>query len=145
MYRAQANSIVEGVIPTQYQRVPCPKPGNVYVWLRDGCGPYWIQITAVNAATTGSIVGFEIRPDGTSDWLALIQEDDYPEGHPQERYGAWTLPSDAPYINLPLGIRLTAATGQQIVNEMVITNWTPPADSISGFWYIDMGINFDLL
>ena len=89
--------------------------------------------------------GFEIRQDGTSDWLALIQEDDYPEGHPQERYGAWTLPSDAPYINLPLGIRLTAATGQQIVNEMVITNWTPPADSISGFWYIDMGINFDLL
>lgn len=62
-------------------------------------------------------MGFEIRPDGQSGWLALIQEDDYPAGHPQERYGAWTLPPNAPYISLPLGIRLTSATGEQIVND----------------------------
>ena len=108
MTRAQAGVLVDGVIPTQYKRVPCPKAGNVYVWLRGGAGPYWIQITAVNAAGLGSIVGFEIRPDGQSEWLALIQEDDYPAGHPQERYGAWTLPPNAPYISLPLGIRLTS-------------------------------------
>ncbi|CZR51158.1 uncharacterized protein PAC_01033 [Phialocephala subalpina] len=66
------------------------------------------RITAVNAAGLGSI------------------EDDYPVGHPQERYGAWTLPPNAPVINLPLGIRLTSATGEQTVNELVITNWTRP-------------------
>jgi expansin (peptidoglycan-binding protein) len=145
MQRAQAGTLVEGVIPTQYRRVPCPKPGNVYVWLRDGAGPYYFQITAVNAATTGSIVGFEVRQNGASDWLALIQENDYPEGHPQERYGAWTLPPNASPIQLPMGIRLTAATGQQIVNEQLITSWVAPADAISGFWYIDTEIQFNLL
>jgi hypothetical protein len=145
MTRAQAGVLAEGVIPTQYKRVPCPKAGNVYVWLRGGTGPYWIQITAVNAAGLGSIVGFEIRPAGQSAWLALIQEDDYPAGHPQERYGAWTLPPNAPPVELPMGIRLTSATGEQIVNELAITNWTAPASAIPGFWYIDMGIQFTQL
>lgn len=142
MARAQAGVLVEGVIPTQYKRVPCPKTGNVYLWLRGSVGPYWIQITAVNAAGLGSIVGFEIRPDGQTEWMALIQENDYPTGHPQERYGAWTLPTNAPEINLPLGIRLTSATGEQIVNELVITNWAAPETAIPGYWYIDMGLNF---
>ena len=145
MTRAQAGVLAEGVIPTQYKRVPCPKAGNVYVWLRGGTGPYWIQITAVNAAGLGSIVGFEIRPAGQSAWLALIQEDDYLAGHPQERYGAWTLPPNAPPVELPMGIRLTSATGEQIVNELVITNWTASASAIPGFWYIDMGIQFTQL
>jgi hypothetical protein len=142
MTRAQAGTLAEGVIPTQYKRVPCPTQGNVYLWLRDGGGPYYLQITAVNAYGLGSIVGFEIRPAGQSAWLALVQEDDYPAGHPQERYGAWTLPANAPYIGLPAGIRVTSASGEQIVNEQVLTSWTPPSSAISGFWYIDMGINF---
>lgn len=145
MTRAQAGTIVEGVIPTQYKRVPCPKVGNVYLWLRGSAGPYFFQITAVNAGGLGSIVGFEIRPDGQSNWLALVQEADYPEGHPQERYGAWVLPANAGPINLPMGVRLTSATGEQIVNEAVITNWTAPATAISGYWYIDLGINFSQL
>ena len=145
MTRAQAGTLVEGVIPTQYTRVPCPKAGNVYLWLRGSAGPYYFQITAVNAGGLGSIVGFEVRPDGQSDWLALLQENDYPEGHPQERYGAWVLPANAGPINLPLGVRLTSATGEQIVNEAVITNWTAPATAIAGYWYIDFGINFSQL
>lgn len=40
MTRAQAGVLVEGVIPKQYKRVPCPKAGNVYVWLRGGAGPF---------------------------------------------------------------------------------------------------------
>ncbi|QGA21758.1 hypothetical protein EYB26_009469 [Talaromyces marneffei] len=145
MTRAQAGTLVEGVIPTQYKRVPCPKAGNVYLWLRGSAGPYFFQITAVNAGGLGSIVGFEIRPDGQSNWLALVQEADYPVGHPQERYGAWTLPANAGPINLPMGVRLTSATGEQIVNEAVITNWTAPATAIAGYWYIDLGINFKSL
>ncbi|KUL86394.1 hypothetical protein ZTR_08148 [Talaromyces verruculosus] len=127
MTRAQAGTLVEGVIPTQYKRVPCPKVGNVYLWLRGSAGPYFFQITAVNAGGLGSI------------------EADYPEGHPQERYGAWVLPANAGPINLPMGVRLTSATGEQIVNEAVITNWTAPATAIPGYWYIDLGINFSSL
>ncbi|KAI1323568.1 hypothetical protein F5Y16DRAFT_383558 [Xylariaceae sp. FL0255] len=31
--------LATGVIPTQYRRVPCPKPGHIRVWVQAGAGP----------------------------------------------------------------------------------------------------------
>jgi len=136
-------TITDGVIPTRYRRVSCPKPGNVYIWLHSGGGPYYVQMTPVNAGGTGSVVAIEIRGAGMSDWIPMIQGTDYPTSHPQERYGAWVFPLTATPVSLPIGVRLTSATGEQIVNEMLITTFTAPASAPSGWWYLDMGLQFD--
>jgi hypothetical protein len=46
-------TMLDGVIPTRYRRVPCPVVGNVHVWLRSGAGPYWFSLTVVNVAGPG--------------------------------------------------------------------------------------------
>src|ERR1700753_1818609 len=69
MTRGQVGTLTEGVIPTRYKHVPCPKPGNFYVWLRDNCGPYWIQITAINAAGTGQVsASRSVQPGHPGGW-----------------------------------------------------------------------------
>ena len=132
MGRLQGNgSLTEGVIPIRYKRVPCPKPGNVYIWLRDGGGPYYFALTAVNANGVGSVVSIEILASGESDWVALEHDPKYTSSRPQERYGAWTIPTGSGPFNLPIGIRITSPDGQQIVNTEVITSWTAPATAQS--------------
>ncbi|TVY84620.1 hypothetical protein LSUE1_G001511, partial [Lachnellula suecica] len=79
---------------------------------------------AVNAAGLGSIVGFEIRPDGQSEWLALIHEDDYPAATGKSGMAPGRCRRMPWSINLPLGIRLTNTKGEQIVSELFLTNWT---------------------
>jgi expansin (peptidoglycan-binding protein) len=143
MGRLQGNgSLNQGVIPIRYKRVPCPKPGNAYVWIQDGAGPYYFSISPVNTNGVGSVVNIEILSAGATEWIALERNQDYTTSRPQERYGAWVLPQGDGPINLPIGIRLTSPNGQQIVNEAAINSFTAPASAPAGFWYLDLGIQF---
>ena len=143
MGRLQGNgSLQAGVIPTQYKRVPCPAVGNVHLWLQSSAGPYWFSVSAVNAYGIGGLTNFEVLGADTDTWVALEHNPDYNEPRPQERYGTWTLPQDAGPVNLPLGVRLTAASGEQIVNLNAITSWDAPASAPAGYYYIDVGAQF---
>lgn len=143
MGRLQGNgSLAQGVIPIQYRRVPCPKPGNVYIWLRDGGGPYYFALTIVNTNGVGSVVNVEIQGAGDTEWTSLVHDPNYTEARPQERYGSWTIPQNTGPYNLPIGIRITSPDGQQIVNTEAITSFTAPATAPAGFWYIDLGVQF---
>lgn len=143
MGRLQGNgSLSQGVIPTQYRRVPCPTVGNVYVWLHDGGGPYYFSASAVNVFGIGALVTFEIQGAGTTTWTPMIRDPNYTESRPQERYGAWVVPQGSGPFNVPIAIRLTSATGEQIVNMNAITSFTAPASAPAGFYYIDLGAQF---
>jgi hypothetical protein len=143
MGRLQGNgSLVEGVIPTRYKRTPCPSVGSVYVWLRDGAGPYYFALTAVNTAGTGSTVNIEVMGSGQTNWTSLVQDPNYTAQRPQERYGAWTLPQGDGPVNPPVALRLTSPTGEQLVVPNAITSYTPPSTAITGFYYIDLGVQF---
>jgi expansin (peptidoglycan-binding protein) len=143
MGRLQGNgSLTEGVIPIRYKRVPCPKPGNVYIWVRDGAGPYYFALSAVNTNGVGSVVSIEVQGAGQNDWIALEHDPNYTSSRPQERYGAWVMPQGSGPFNVPIGIRITSPDGEQIVNTELITSFTAPASAPSGFWYIDMGVQF---
>jgi hypothetical protein len=143
MGRLQGNgSLAQGVIPTQYRRVPCPSPGNAYIWLQASAGPYYFALTVVNTANLGSVVLVEALSAGSTEWVALEHNPDYTSSRPQERYGTWVLPQGDGPFNLPVGLRVTAPDGSQIVNTQAITSWTPPATAPSGYWYIDLGVNF---
>lgn len=145
MGRLQGNgSLAAGVIPTQYRRVPCPTLGNVYLWLQSGAGEYWFSVAAVNSYGIGSLVALEVLGAGDTAWTALERNPDYTTSRPQERYGAWTVPSGAGPFSLPIGVRLTSAAGEQIVNMEAITTWTPPATAPEGFYYIDLGVQFTM-
>lgn len=143
MGRLQGNgSLDAGVIPTRYQRVSCPKPGNVYIWLRDGGGPYYFALTAVNTNGVGSLTNIEVKSADSDTWVSLERDPNYTSSRPQERYGAWVLPSGLSAFTLPIGIRLTAPDGQQIVNQQAINSFTAPSTAPSGYNYIDLGIQF---
>jgi hypothetical protein len=143
MGRLQGNgSLTDGVIPIRYQRVACPKPGNAYIWLRDGAGPYYFALTAVNTAGAGSLTKIEVYSNDAKNWTSLVHDPNYTTSRPQERYGAWVMPQGSGPFNPPIGLRLTSPTGQQIVNMNAITSFTPPATAPSGFWYIDLGVQF---
>lgn len=143
MGRLQGNgSLAAGVIPTRYKRIPCPTPGNIYIWLRDGGGPYYFALSAVNTAGIGSVVNIEVQNYGTGVWTSLIHDPNYTEARPQERYGSWTIPQGTGPYNLPLGLRITSPTGEQVVAMDAITSFTAPATAPSGFWYIDLGVQF---
>lgn len=143
MGRLQGNgSLAEGVIPIRYKRVPCPAPGNVYLWLRDGAAPYYFSMSAVNTNGVGSVVNVEVMGSGQTNWTSLKRDPNYTESRPQERYGAWVVPQGTGPFNPPIGVRITSPDGQQIVNTEAITSFTPPATAPAGFWYIDMGVQF---
>jgi hypothetical protein len=144
MGRLQGNgSLTEGVIPTRYQRVPCPNPGNVYIWVQAGAGPYYFSLAVVNTVGLGSLISVEAISAGESTWTALERNQDYTSSRPQERYGAWVLAQGAGPFALPIGIRITDPSGQQIVNMEALTSFTPPATAPDGYWYVDMGVQFD--
>jgi hypothetical protein len=143
MGRLQGNgSLAAGVIPTRYKRVPCPVPGNAYIWLRDGAGPYYFALTIVNTYGVGSVISVEITSSGETGWTSLEHDPNYTSSRPQERYGAWTIPSGTGPFNTPIGLRITSATGEQIVNMNAITSFTAPATAPSGWNYIDLGVQF---
>lgn len=113
MGRLQGNgSLAAGVIPTRYKRIPCPNPGNVYLWLRDNGGPYYFALTVVNTAGVGSVVSVEIMGYGGTTWTPLIHDPNYTEARPQERYGAWVMPQGSGPYALPIAVRITSPTGE---------------------------------
>ena len=143
MGRLQGNgSLAAGVIPTQYRRVPCPTLGNVYLWLQDGAGPYWFTVSAVNTFGIGSLLSLEIMGAGQTTWTPLVPNPDYTSSRPQERYGSWVVPQNTGPYNVPVAVRLTSATGEQIVNTEAITTFTAPATAPAGYYYIDLGAQF---
>lgn len=143
MGRLQGNgSLAQGVIPTQYRRVPCPNPGNAYIWLQGSAGPYYFSLSVVNTAGLGSVVLVEAQSSGSDEWVGLQHNPDYTSSRPQERYGTWVIPQGSGPFELPIGIRVTAPDGSQIVSTEAITSFTAPATAPSGYWYIDLGANF---
>ncbi|KAH8812782.1 swollenin [Xylogone sp. PMI_703] len=135
-------SLTNGVIPTRYKRVPCPVPGNVYLWLHDGGGPYYFTLAVVNTAGLGSVTTLEVKGSGQTTWTALIHDPNYTSSRPQERYGSWTIPQGTGPFNPPLAIRITNPAGEQIVNNAAITSFTAPASAPAGYYYIDFGAQF---
>lgn len=143
MGRLQGNgSLNNGVIPTRYKRVQCPKLGNVYIWLRNSGGPYYFALTAVNANGPGSVTKIEVKSADSSTWIALVHDPNYTSSRPQERYGSWVIPQGSGPFSLPIAVRLTSPTGEQIVNEQAIKTFTPPSTADPNFYYIDIGVQF---
>ena len=143
MGRLQGNgSLTDGVIPTQYRRVSCPTLGNVYLWLHDGGGPYYFMVSAVNMFGVGSLTTFEAKSSDSNTWVPLIRDPNYTSSRPQERYGAWVIPQGSGPFNPPVAVRLTSPTGEQIVNMEAIKSFTAPAGAPSGYYYIDLGVQF---
>ena len=79
---------------------------------------------------------------GTTTWTALEHDPNYTSSRPQERYGAWTIPSGTGPFSVPIGLRVTSPTGEQIVNMNAITSFTAPATAPVGWNYIDLGVQF---
>jgi hypothetical protein len=134
-----SGSMVDGVIPTRYRRVPCPVVGNVYVWLRSGAGPWWFSLSIVNAAGLGSVTKVDAQlPSGT--WLSLVHDPHYTSSRPQERYGAWVVPQGAGPFSLPMALRITDPSGRSIA--ATINAWAPASASQTETYYIDTGLQF---
>jgi hypothetical protein len=132
-------SMVDGVIPIRYRRVPCPVVGNVHVWLRSGAGPYWFSLSVVNAAGLGSITEVEAQlPSGA--WVAMIHDPNYTSSRPQERYGAWVVPQGSGPFALPVNLRITDPSGRSIT--AAIKAWAPASTSQAETYYIDTGAQF---
>ncbi|OUM64732.1 hypothetical protein PIROE2DRAFT_69191 [Piromyces sp. E2] len=130
-----------GVIPNKYRRVPCPRLGNMYLWLRQNASPYWFSFTVVNSAGFGGIAIIEAKND-EGKWVKLIRDPNYTMSRPQERFGTWATPQDSGPYNLPIDIRLTDGSGNTVVAEEAIKSFTPPADALRDYYYIDIGVNF---
>ncbi|KAJ3128500.1 hypothetical protein HK100_009147 [Physocladia obscura] len=145
---APNGTIVAGLIPTRFQRVPCPNPGNVYIWLHTGTGPYYFMITVVNTAGNGGVVLVELSDNHGASWTPMIQDAGHVVQRPQDRYGAWVYQSTAtnglrPLTGgLPIGVRITSAAGEQIVNTNAITTFTAPAGLDPENYFIDIGAQF---
>ena len=135
-------SLAAGVIPTRYKRILCPVPGNVYIWLRDGGGPYYFTLSVVNIYSVGSITTIEIMGSDDTTWIVLLHDPNYTSSRPQERYGSWTIPQGSGPFNVPIAICITNPAGQQIVNINAITSFTAPATALLGWNYIDLGVQF---
>lgn len=136
-----AGTIVDGVIPIMYRRVPCPVVGNVYIWLRSGAGPYWFALSVVNVSKLGSVVKVEAQ-EASGQWVALVRDPNYTSSRPQERYGAWVLPQGAGPFALPVSLRITDPSGKTITTEEVIKSWSAPDADMINTYYIDTGMQF---
>jgi len=135
-------SILGGVIPTRYRRIPCPTLGNMYAWLRNGGGPYYFALTIVNTAGIGNILTVEIQGSGTTTWTFLVTDPNYTSSRPQERYGAYTVPQNTGPYNLPISLRITSGALETVVATNIITSFAAPASLDPNFYYLDLGVQF---
>ncbi len=134
-------SMVDGVIPTRYRRVPCPVVGNVYIWLRSGAGPYWFALTVMNVSGLGSVVNVEAQA-ASGTWVSMQRDQNYTSSRPQERYGTWVVPQGAGPFNLPLSLRITDASGRAQIATGLIKSWAPTDPKQAEMYYIDTGLQF---
>jgi len=130
--------IVDGVIPTQYRRVPCPVVGNIYVWLRQG-GDYYFQLSVVNVKGLGSVTKVEAQLVSGA-WSTLVRDPNYSSARPQERFGTWVVEQGQGPFPLPLSLRITDPSGRALEATGVIKAW-PTASQQDGY-YIDTGVQF---
>ncbi len=134
-------SMVDGVIPARYRRVPCPVVGNVYLWPRSGAGPYWFSLSVVNVSGPGSVVSVEAQLSSGAR-VTLQRDGNYTSSRPQERYGTWVVPQGAGPFALPLSVRITDASGRALVADGVIKAWVSADTSMAETYYIDTGLQF---
>jgi hypothetical protein len=133
--------MADGIIPNKYRRVPCPRLGNMYIWLRPYSGPYFLAFSVVNSAGFGAIAILEAK-NSNGEWVKMIRDPNYSSSHPQERYGLWVTPKDSGEFRPPIDLRLTDGSGVTIEAEQAIKSFEPPADAIPDYYYIDIGVNF---
>jgi hypothetical protein len=134
-------SMIDGVIPTRYRRVPCPVPGNIYVWLRPNASEYYFALSVVNAAGLGSMTKVEAElPSG--EWVLLERDQNYTSARPQERYGTWALPQGSGPFELPVTLRFTDGSGVPLVAPDAIKVWEAPDPAQQETYYIDTGVQF---
>ena len=134
-------NLKSGTIPNKYRRIPCPKLGNMYVWLRNYASEHWFSFSVVNSAGYGGIAILEAK-NKAGKWVKMVRDPNYPSSRPQQRYGLWATPKDSGPYNLPIDLRLTDGAGVTVVAEQAIKYFTPPADAIQDYYYIDIGVNF---
>jgi len=133
--------LIDGVIPTRYLRVTCPKVGNAYIWLRDGAGPYWFSLSVVNTAKLGGVAIVEAQlPNGT--WVSMVHDPNYSSSRPQERYGAWVVPQGSGPFPLPLALRVTDVSGAQLLSASAITSWSAANVALKSWNYVNLGVQF---
>ena len=135
-------NMTEGVIPTRYERVPCPVPGNIYLRMMPNAGDYYFALSVVNVRGLGSVILVEAQlPSG--DWVSMVRDQNYSRSRPQERSGDWVIPQGAGPFALPVTIRITDATGTALVATGAIKSWTLTNDAApSDGYYIDTGVQF---
>jgi hypothetical protein len=134
-------SIIDGVIPTKYKRVPCPVVGNIHIWLRSQGNEFYFALTVVNVAGLGAAARVEAQlPSG--EWLALKRNDSYTLARPQERYGTWATPQGAGPFVLPITLRIFDGSGRSVVAKDIIKAWAPADKSLNDNWFIDLGVQF---
>lgn len=130
-----------GVIPTKYRRIPCPVPGNIYLWMQANASEYFISFSVVNMAGLGAAARVEAHAaDGS--WVALQRNSNYTMSRPQERYGTWATPQGAGPFQLPVDIRITDGGGRQVTGVGAIKAWAPSDASLKDMYYIDTGVQF---
>ena len=140
LQKGSSNGLIQdGIIPTKYRRVPCPKLGNMYIWLRGYVSQYWFSFTVVNSAGYGSIVSIQAR-NAEGKWVEMIRDPNYISA--EERYGLWATQKDTGPYNPPIDLRLTDGAGVSVIAEQAIKSFEVPADSNPDYYYIDIGVNF---
>ena len=135
--------MMDGIIPMRYRRVPCPVSGNMFILLQAYGGPYWFALSVVNVAGYGAIAVVEAKSD-EGKWVKMIRDPNYVEGHPQERYGMWSIPSNAGVaFNVPVSLRFTDGSGEVLTVENAIKSFEMGENAIdANYNYIDLGTNF---
>ncbi len=133
--------MIEGIIPNKYRRVPCPRLGNMYLWLRSSSGEYWFSFSIVNSAGWGGIAVVEVQ-NAAGEWIKMIRDPNYSSSRPQERYGVWCTPQNVGPYKLPIDVKVTDGSGITVLAKEAIKSFKPPEDVDPEFYYIDMGVNF---
>ena len=133
----------DGIVPMRYRRVPCPISGNMFILLQNYGGPYWFALSVVNVNGYGAIAVVEAKNDN-GEWVKLVRDPNYVEGHPQERYGMWSVGKDAGCaFNVPVSLRFTDGSGEILEVKDAIKTFDMSENAIDGMYnYIDLGTNF---
>jgi len=134
-------NMIDGVIPIQYRRVPCPVVGNVHLWLKSGASNYWFSLSVVNVAKFGSITLVEAQ-DAAGNWIPMNRDQNYTSSRPQERYGVWVVKQGSGPYNLPIPLRLTDPSGKQLLAPTAISSFTAPTGTDPEMYYVDTGVQF---
>ncbi|KUJ19078.1 uncharacterized protein LY89DRAFT_695754 [Mollisia scopiformis] len=105
-------------------------------------GSILLDLSDIAMGRISSVVSIEVQGTGTTTWTSLIHDPNHTESRPQERYGSWTIPQGTGPFELPVAVRITSPSGEQVVSMDAITTFIAPASTPAGFYYIDLGVQF---